>query len=376
MRSNASILAALLLLAGCGGARSYDAYGAEAAPPPAERQDSGGLYARPPGAAYEPPAATQDRPRDLGTRPADQYNPNARQAPAIDADLAPAPAPQEAYARPAKSYDRPTYTQPMLAQTYPQSAPVADPTANLPGPRGSSQPGAGEQRYDEVGYAGVRGVAGGDANGGAVVAVAQVPPDTFVEVTSLETGRTILVLVTGTMPPGTDHLIDLSPAAARQLGASAGLSPVRVRRVVASPQDQGALRGGRPAADRVDAPPVLITALRKHLPGVPSETVSEPRGQTYGSDATASASRIVPRSARAPVRTAPVTRGGYFVQIAALSNGGNAQALAQSLHGFVKPGGGLYRVQLGPFRTGGEAEAARADAARRGYGDARVFTQN
>ncbi|RYD47868.1 MAG: SPOR domain-containing protein, partial [Sphingomonadales bacterium] len=46
---------------------------------------------------------------------------------------------------------------------------------------------------------------------------------------------------------------------------------------------------------------------------------------------------------------------------------------AQSMGGFVKPGGGLYRVQLGPFATRGEAEAARRRAAGAGYGDARVI---
>jgi rare lipoprotein A len=79
----------------------------------------------------------------------------------------------------------------------------------------------------------------------------------------------------------------------------------------------------------------------------------------------------------APVRTAPpaarpAASGRFIVQVAALSNASRAQALAQSLGGFVKPGGGLHRVQLGPFATAGEAEAARRRAAGAGYGDARV----
>jgi cell division septation protein DedD len=44
--------------------------------------------------------------------------------------------------------------------------------------------------------------------------------------------------------------------------------------------------------------------------------------------------------------------------------------------GFVKQGGGLHRVQLGPFATKREADAARAGAARAGYGDARVIAVN
>lgn len=360
MRSNASLFAVLLLLAGCGG-RSYYDYGAEDAPPPPQRSE--GLEARPPGASYQAPDLPPEQ-RDLGTRPADQYRPQR------EAQPQPAPAyspPADTYSRPADAYDRPAYSQP-APQSYPPQSyspdpQAADPGAGMPGPRGSSQPGAGEERYDEVGYAGVRGVAGGDANGGAVVAVARsLPADTIVEVTSIDTGKTILVLVTGSMGPGADHLIDLSPGAARLLGGGGGALPVRVRRVIASPQDQNLLRSGQPASERADTPPVLLSALRRHLPSAAAPVAYAPAPAA---------------PSRAPARPAPATRGGgYFVQVAALSNGGNAQGLAQSMGGFVKAGGGLYRVQLGPFRTAGEAEAARADAARRGYGDARVFTQN
>jgi rare lipoprotein A len=151
--------------------------------------------------------------------------------------------------------------------------------------------------------------------------------------------------------------MDLSAGAARLLGYSNMQTiPVRIRRVNPPPYDQSAVRAGRAAAPRPDTPPVLLNALRKHLPG--------------GGSASAASSAPV-RSAPAQAR-APAGRG-YFVQVAALSNGRNAQALAQSMGGFVKPGGGLYRVQLGPFASQAQAEAARQRAAGAGYGDARVF---
>ena len=91
----------------------------------------------------------------------------------------------------------------------------------------------------------------------------------------------------------------------------------------------------------------------------------------------AAAPQAVDPGYAAPTRTVTTTRaparGGLVVQVAALSNAANAQSLAQSMGGFVKPGGGLYRVQLGPFATRGEAEAARQRAAGAGYGDARVI---
>lgn len=232
----------------------------------------------------------------------------------------------------------------------------ADPTAGMEGPRGSSQRSPGEQRYDEVGYAAINEI------GAGVTAVhAGLAADTLVEVTSLENGRTIVALVTAT-DPNAAKPITLSVGAARELGhAESGQMPVRVRRVAAGPGDMLALRSGRPAPARPDTPPVLLNALRKHL-GPPATA------------AFATAIRTMPE------RPAPVARpaasGRFYVQIAALSNARNAQALAQRMGGSVKQGGGLHRVRLGPFATRREAEAARGGAARAGYGDARVLAVN
>lgn len=343
MRSNASILPLFLLLAGCGGWGYSDVRPepgmspAAQAMPPYERPEAPGGRA---GAGYQRPDSGYDRAppaypqQDAGyDRPGASYE-----------------RPDPGYDRPAPSYDRP-------AQSHPAQDPYADPAAGATGPRGTSQRGANEARYDEVGYAGVRGVQGGDAGAGAVVAVHRsLPAGTFVEVTSLETGRTILVLVTGPMG-ASDHPLDLSPGAARLLGASGSQIPVRVRKVNPPPHDQMALRAGQPASDRAETPPVLLNALRKQLPAAfAAQPVAADPGTSYA-------------------RPAPAAGRGYYVQVAALSNSGRAQALAASLGGFVRPGNGLYRIQLGPFRTTGEAEAARADAADRGFGDARVFTQ-
>ena len=236
----------------------------------------------------------------------------------------------------------------------------ADPAAGATGPSGSSR--QSNARYDEVGYAGIRPVTGGGAADSAVVGVHRsLPPNSFVEVTSLDTGKTILVLITGSMEPGADRPIDLSAGAARQLGYDSPQTiAVRVRAVTPTAADQAALNQGRPATPRPDTPPVLLNALRKHIPAG-GYAAAPPAQPSYGAP-----TRTV-TTARAPAR------GGLVVQVAALSNAANAQSLAQSMGGFVKPGGGLYRVQLGPFATRGEAEAARRRAAGAGYGDARVI---
>lgn len=322
MKWNISLSAALsLTLAACGGGRSHADYGPQTA------------------ASQALPAA-QTRIGAGGYRPSEP-------APQLD------PAFQD-NGQPGAGYAAPGEPQPGYRPPTPPAQDQADPAAGATGPSGSSR--QAPSRYDEVGYAGIR-----PAADGAVVAVHRsLPPGSYAEVTSLDTGRTILVLITGALSPDSDRPIDLSAGAARQLGVESQASAaVRVRRVNPTASDQAALNQGQPATQRPDTPPVLLNALRKHLP--------------------AAAIAAAPATSRpsAPARTPPATRApagrGYFVQVAALSNARNAQSLAQSLSGFVKPGGGLYRVQIGPFATRGQADAARKRAAGAGYGDARVF---
>ena len=219
------------------------------------------------------------------------------------------------------------------------------------GPQGSSRLRPGEERYDRVGYAGYAG-----AGEGVFALSGVLPQGTHAEVTALDTGKTILVLIRG---QGTG-LIELSGGAARQLGVT-GNPPVRVRRVSVTGQDSTALAAGQPAPMRADAPPALLAGLRRRLGDTPRETVSTPPPRP--------ATRPTPR----PAQAAPATRG-LFVQVAALSSAARARALADTLGGIVRPGGGVYRVQLGPYPNSSAAERARADVARRGYGDARIVS--
>jgi rare lipoprotein A len=389
MRSNASISALTLLAALGGGAPSHahplqqgsvgaQAYGGQDQSTETWRAADGTIRTRP--ARQQPQPQPQSQPEPQQPEPQPQW-----------ADPTPAPAqssaPGASYAAPGSAPVRQQRSAPapMQRQPQPQPQPVmqqqaprdyADPTAGATGPAGSSQPAPGETpRYDEIGYAGIRPVSGGGAMDQAVVAVHRsLPANSYVEVTALDTGKTVLVLVTGT-DPDADHPIDLSAGAAQRLGVSGDRVGVRIRSVNPPAMDKNALQAGRPAGDRADAPQVLLTALRKRLPSTPSYASSAPRTPSYTPPAYSPPRTTAPRPA--PVRTAPpaarpAANGKFIVQVAALSNASRAQALAQSLGGFVKPGGGLYRVQLGPFATAGEAEAARRRAAGAGYGDARV----
>lgn len=360
MRWNASFLALLLPLAGCGGGWGFqdNAPAAEYPAAPQQQQAPASAYDRP-ATPYEPPSDSYERPAERYDRPGTSYDrPGASNA-------APSPAP---------SYSAQAYTPPQQSYSPPPQG-WEDPAAGAAGPRGSSQPGGGEERYDEVGYAGMRGVQGGDASGGAIVAVHRsLPAGTFLEVTSLDSARTILVLITGTAATG-GNVIDLSPGAVRLLGGNGGPMPVRVRKVVATPPDQVALRSGRPASERPDTPPVLLGALRKHLPAASGAPVYEEQPAPSYAQPGPSYAQPAYRPQAPAARPAPGQGSGYIVQVAALSNNARAQSIAASLGGFVRAGGGFFRIQLGPFASAREAEAARAQAARSGYGEARVFTQ-
>jgi rare lipoprotein A len=128
--------------------------------------------------------------------------------------------------------------------------------------------------YDAVGYASWYGDESGDrtANGekyrpeGISAAHRTLPLPTYVEVTSLDTGRTILVRVNDRGPFTRGRIIDLSRGAASLLGIrEAGRAPVRVRVVDPSDKDKGRLRRGKPARQRPDASRQMLIRLRDRL---------------------------------------------------------------------------------------------------------------
>jgi rare lipoprotein A len=228
----------------------------------------------------------------------------------------------------------------------------------------------GEKRYDEVGYASWYG---GETNGGPTAsgepfdparmtaAHATLPLPSFAEVTALDSGRTVLVRINDRWQGGRGRIIDLSRAAAQALGLDGrSVAGVRVRAVNPLPADVAALAAGRAVA-RADAPNSVLVALRRRLPAAPQGSVPPP-----------APSRV------AAVAKAPMKPGGrgYLVQVAALSSAERARAVAGRLGGQVVPGGRLYRVQLGPFADAAGAERARGQAARAGFGDARVIPSN
>lgn len=128
--------------------------------------------------------------------------------------------------------------------------------------------------YDALGYASWYGSESGDrtANGERfrpdwiTAAHTTLPLPTYVEVTSLDTGRRIIVRVNDRGPFAHGRIIDLSRGAAERLGIKAqGIAPVRVRRVEPSERDRERLREGEPAGALEPLPRRELQALRAQL---------------------------------------------------------------------------------------------------------------
>jgi rare lipoprotein A len=141
--------------------------------------------------------------------------------------------------------------------------------------RGRTYVPAANPAYDRVGYATWYGNESGNrtANGEKfeadwiTAAHTTLPLPTYVEVTSLDTGRRIVVRVNDRGPfAGGGRIIDLSRGAAEQLGVRRqGVAPVRVRVVEPSRKDRERLRKGKPARALPPVPERELRTLRQRL---------------------------------------------------------------------------------------------------------------
>ncbi|WP_454599381.1 septal ring lytic transglycosylase RlpA family protein [Qipengyuania sp. SM2507] len=258
--------------------------------------------------------------------------------------------------------------------------------------------------YDEVGYATF------DEPGASGISAAHrtLPLPSYVEVTSLESGQTILVRVERRGPMTNARLIALSPDARAQLGVGEG-TPVRVRRVNPPEEDRAELRADRTAGLRMETPPGLLEVLKRKLPAVGSASLTRAEGEEAAALANAAPSAIrsvdpntgapstrvpledevtsgtvratggAPAAAPAPVATPdpapkPSGDGNYVVQAGAYSSKAAAERVASSIDGYLEPVGRLWRVRTGPFTTRGQASTALAKVRGAGYSGAQIVT--
>jgi|CXWL01.1.fsa_nt_gi rare lipoprotein A len=226
--------------------------------------------------------------------------------------------------------------------------------------------------YDEVGYASWYGkeLAGNKTGNGEIFdpqaisgAHRTLALPSFVEVTNLETGRTILVRVNDRGPFSKDRIIDLSQGAARQLGVEGqGVFSVRVRRVNPPEFERRALQNGRAAAERLPTPPALLNALRKRL-GPSQAKVANPVEKSQAP--------VMRNVVKAPIVSA--TRlGQYYIQVGSFSTEARAGVAARQVGGSVQVVGRYWRVRSGPYASETAAKAALGPVAAKGYRDARI----
>jgi len=243
--------------------------------------------------------------------------------------------------------------------------------------------------YDEVGY-----LAAGEAEGRGISAAHHtLPLPSYVEVTALATGRTILARVERRGPMTGTELLALSPEALEQLGEVAG-APVRVRRVNPPEEQRAVLRAGQSAPLRMDTPMALVEVLKRRLPAQGSASLHAPIEPPAPAPPVELAVAPVPvpvpvlEASPPPVPDTSFDRafiasadaappqgevvGGFIVQAASFSTAERAERAAYTLKGSVSLSGRYFRVRTGPFATRGEAEASLAKVRAAGYTDARI----
>ena len=256
--------------------------------------------------------------------------------------------------------------------------------------------------YDQVGYLAVAS----DAMG-VTGAHHTLPVPSYAEVTSLTSGRTILVRLERRGPMDSNHLVALSPAALAQLDATPETA-VRVRRVNPPEEQRAMLRGGGSAPLRMDTPMALVEVLRRKLAAPVAPAAPLAATPVAAAPIEAAPVELAPVDTApiqtAPIRTAPVEivqaipeplaqtasvgqapaqraptpapaiTDGFVVQAAAFSTEERAANAAAALGGQVTPSGRFFRVRTGPFATRAEAEASLANVRAAGYSDARILT--
>ena len=275
--------------------------------------------------------------------------------------------------------------------------------------------------YDAVGMA----VVGEGA--GVSAAHKTLPLPSYIEVTALDSGRTILVRVERRGPMVNDQLVELSPAAAVQLGfGSDKPAPVRVRRVNPPEAERALLRQGGDAPERMATPEGLLRVLRRNLkdaptllaqpaasappavpgaPAVPAGMVGtagapssagasspvavpdeiaasnapERKGANVPTTATPVVQPVPPKSAAPaspPASPAPAASGSIVVQVAAFSVEASARKIAAQIGGFVVHPGKYWLVRMGPYPSRAKAAPALEKAKAAGYSDARIQPVN
>lgn len=185
---------------------------------------------------------------------------------------------------------------------------------------------------------------------GMTAAHKTLPLPSYVRVTNLDNGRSVILRVNDRGPFYSDRIIDLSFAAAKKLGyAESGTARVRVEGI---DPHQWLAQNGQPVPPPDAAPRAVAQPL-----AAPLETYTPPPSQHAGA--------VLPVELAAAPAAAP-DAAGLYLQVGAFANPDAAELLKARLNGmvgaapvFISPvvrnQQVLHRVRLGPLNS--EAEA-------------------
>jgi rare lipoprotein A len=209
-----------------------------------------------------------------------------------------------------------------------------------------------------------------------------LPLPSLVEVTNLDNGKKMIVRVNDRGPFIDDRIIDLSKAAADELGyRKNGLARVRVKYIGPAPSNafetprQYARADTAPRSfDDIKEPPQRVQVLPQRRE--PEWTPPVQQAQQLPSMADYSAPPV-----NAPDPVATISRSAYRIQAGSFSNRENAEKAVRQLSGagraLIEPieraSGTLYRVTVAAGQDEGEAWSLRERVESLGYSGATVL---
>ena len=176
-----------------------------------------------------------------------------------------------------------------------------------------------------------------------------LPLPSYARITNVATGRSVVVRVNDRGPFLHDRIIDLSYAAAHRLGiAQSGSGEVDVEAILPGATAQSA-QAAQPPLQPVASAPAITAPLAPPAEVHPVQLDADVRPAANDVDA-------------APIAD---VRGGYSVQLGAFANYANAQVFLARVQNQlaslpvetkIRQAGGLYRVYIGPYPVRTDAE--------------------
>ncbi|OIR00316.1 rare lipoprotein A precursor [mine drainage metagenome] len=214
-----------------------------------------------------------------------------------------------------------------------------------------------------------------------------LPMPSFVRVTNLDNGRSLVVRINDRGPFAHGRILDLSRRAAQLLGMEGtGTARVRVQimadesRQIAMQMNSGQLQADTPPVEAAPRAPVMAESLPP--PGVDARpqpiirAAPAPRPAAVAQDPALSPARL----ARQTVEQGAPAPGHLFIQAGAFQRYTNANRLNAALQAFGQSAitqvqtreGPLFRVRLGPFSDMHDADALLETVLKSGYPDAKL----